>query len=183
MSGRENVVVGLEARLHSYVPDLARHPDDYFAIDSIHEAIAALKEGNFGAGCVIVTPNGTIVRRAHNGVFHPRFDSGGHAECRAISEFEATNMGSLRQYKVVASLEPCPMCTCRLITAGCGTVRYVAADPHGGMVRFIDRLPGEWSRLAAEISWAQASCSNYLQILALDVFEASLALNDALRAR
>ena len=73
------------------------------------------------------------------------------------------------------------MCTARLITFGCETVRYVTPDSHGGMVQLIEKLPGIWPKLASRQKWEQAICSPLLQGLALEVFEASLALNDVLQ--
>lgn len=170
--------------LEQFVPAKA-HPDDVAAILCIREAISAVRQGNFGAGCIIVDARGNVAAHGHNQVFAPRFRSDAHAEMVALNSFEEAHPRglSMRGYTLYTSLECCPMCATRIITAGCEHVRYVAADPHGGIVRFIDRLPGVWPELAARQSWHQASCSPELQALALEIFEASLPLNEKLRAR
>lgn len=157
-----------------------------FAVEAVREAISAVSEGNFGAGCVIVNPEGEIVARAHNQVFTPRFRSDAHAEMMALNAFEEAHPHgtSMRGHTLYTSLEPCPMCTARIITAGCENVRYVTNDDFGGMVRFKARLPGVWPLLASRISWEMAKCPSALRALAWEVFRSNVShLNQKLSER
>lgn len=182
----EQTIFRIEEALRSFVPD-KKYPDDSLATACIWEAIAAVEEGNFGAGCVITNRFGAVIASGHNQVFCPKFRSDAHAEMVTMDAFEKTrDLESMRGYTLFASLEPCPMCTTRLISAGCQRVRYVADDDLGGMVRHIHRLPGVWPSLAAppRQDWGKAQCSPKLQQLAWDVFQSNVAeLNEKLNRR
>ena len=117
----------LEQRLKAITPE---KPHDKYVIASIEEALAAAREGNFGVGAVIVDPQGEIVERGHNHVFHPHFRSDIHAEMDTMNKFEDNNQDvtSMRDYMLFTSLEPCPMCLTRLITSGIGKVYQAAPD-------------------------------------------------------
>ena len=146
------------------------------------EAIDALADGNYGVGCVLLDPRGEPVVRGHNEVFWPRFRSGGHAEAVVLDRFETTHskVCDLSGYMLFVSLEPCPMCLCRIIISGIGSVKFVAADDGGGMVRNMDALPNHFRRLARGRKFGVAECSPGLQALAREIFVANL---DQLQAK
>lgn len=156
-------------------------PDDAVAVGVCEEALAAVREGNYGVGALIVGNEGNILVRAHNQVFWPAFRSDGHAEMIAIdkleSEFPEESPASLTLY---VSLEPCPMCLARLKLAGIGRVRYLAADPAGGMVESRDRLPTIWRLLNPDQDFAPADVSPALRRLGKRIFQVNLR---ALRRR
>lgn len=144
-----------------------------------------MEEGNFGVGAVLSDANGDIVGQARNQVFKPRFRSDGHAEMMLISQYElehrtASELGKLT---LVTSLEPCPMCLGRLITAGVGQVYYVAIDAGGGMVHRMEDMPPAFQRIAAKMIIRQAECSPTLRDLALKAFLSTAARLDELLAR
>lgn len=174
----------IRAEFNQFVPNL-EFPDEERAKKCVDLAITAAESGNFGAGCVIVDSQGRIVAEGRNSVFGTHFSSGAHAEMVAIDEFEKKYPNrSMRDCALYASLEPCPMCTTRVITAGAGKVRYVADDPLGGMARLRDTLPGEWPGLAAAQDWAKADCSPTLQEIAWQAFTCNaLELNQKLKKR
>ena len=58
-----------------------------------------------------------------------------------------------------SSLEPCPMCMVRLVTAGIGKVVYLARDDLWGMTEERDKLPPTWRDLAEGKSFGKADCS------------------------
>ena len=60
----------LERKVKTLVPN-PHYPHDKFVIITLHEAIAAAKEGNFGVGAVLVRENGEVIQRGHNHVFNP----------------------------------------------------------------------------------------------------------------
>jgi tRNA(Arg) A34 adenosine deaminase TadA len=49
--------------------------------------------------------------------------------------------GALKDYTLVSTLEPCPMCMTRIIFSGIGTIKYVQADDVGGMVQRKGAMP------------------------------------------
>lgn len=161
----------LEQRLKAFTLRPERTHDPY-VIASIEEAIAAAKEGNFGVGAVIVDPDGTIVERGHNHVFHPHFRSDIHAEMDAMNKFEDrfTHVANMRDYTLFTSLEPCPMCLTRLITSGIGRVYHAAPDVESGMVSRLECLTPVWVELAKSQVFEQADCSPELSEIALQVF-------------
>ena len=118
-----------------FTPD-ERLPHDPYVLVALEEALAAASDGNFGVGACLVDPRGQVVACGHNRVFHPYPRSDLHAEMDTMTRFETQHpdIMSLRQYTLFTSLEPCPMCLTRLITAGVGHVYYAVPDPEGGMV-------------------------------------------------
>lgn len=155
-----------EAALAHYEPDIARFPDDRFAFLACLEAFAALKEGNFGVGAVLVDGNGEVVGRAHNQMFVPFFRSDLHGEMVLLNAFEENNRGQthMRGYSLFSSLEPCTMCLGRLIFSGIGRIRYVAEDLGGGMAHLLPHLPPTWLNLATgRQEFALADCSPVLR--------------------
>ena len=158
-------------KLAGFEPDPSC-PHDGFVVAAIEEALDAAREGNFGVGAVIVDPAGEIVMRGHNHVFHPHFRSDIHAEMDAMTKFEDTftDVASMRDYMLVTSLEPCPMCLTRLITSGIGRVYHAAPDVESGMVSRLEHLTPVWVDIARTQVFADADCSPALTELALDVF-------------
>ena len=150
----------------------ARLPHDRFVIAAIEEAVDAAVEGNFGVGAVIVDPDGNIVERGHNHVFSPHFRSDIHAEMDVLTRFEENNQDitSVGGYTLFTSLEPCPMCLTRLITAGLGRVYHAAPDTESGMVSRLDQLTPVWVDLAKDQEFSAADCSPELGELVLEVF-------------
>jgi len=150
-------------------------PDDVLAIQVCDEALAAVREGNYGVGALIVDDGGNIVLRAHNQVFRPSFRSDGHAEMIAVDKLERKfpdkPPASLTLY---VSLEPCPMCLARLKLAGIGRVRYLSADTSGGMVQSRDRLPPVWRLLNPHQEFAPAEVSPALRRLGKRIFQVNL---------
>jgi tRNA(adenine34) deaminase len=150
-------------------------PDDTVAVGVCNEAIAAVREGNYGVGALIVDRDGRVLVRAHNQVFRPGFRSDGHAEMIAVDKLERElpdkPPASLTLY---VSLEPCPMCLARLKLAGIGRVRYLSPDPAGGMVESRDRLPPIWRLLNPNQDFAPAEVSPPLRRLAKRIFQVNL---------
>lgn len=160
----------LEERLRSFTPN-PDHPHDPFAMVAIEEAITAAREGNFGVGGCLVK-DGAVVQRGHNHQFKPYFRSDLHSEMDVMTRFEERmqERQDMRPYTLYSSLEPCPMCTLRLINAGVGRVLSIAPDEESGMARTIERLGPVWSGLAKRQEWAMADCSPELADLALQVW-------------
>ncbi|MDR2035358.1 MAG: hypothetical protein LBP91_01600 [Coriobacteriales bacterium] len=171
----------LEKRIENFTP-LQRH--DGYALEVIKEALRAAKSGTFGVGAVLVNKTTQQVEyRGHNRVFtESRSDL--HAEMDLLNTFE-TQQGSasrnlLKDYSLFTSLESCPMCLCRIITAGVTEVYHLADDPDGGMVHLFDQLPPVWQEIAQGRIFKKAECSDELSAIAGQVFLLTVGLNEQL---
>ncbi|MFQ5874216.1 MAG: nucleoside deaminase, partial [Dehalococcoidia bacterium] len=156
------------------------HPHDRFVIETVREAIASAKEGNFGVGAVLVDSAGKILFRGRNRIFFPFFRSDLHAEMDLMTKVEERfqDVAMPSDLALFSSLEPCPMCTTRLIISGVGQVYYAAPDEPGGMVTRLSLLPSEWQVLAEGRQFRQADCSAEVRELAWRIFEITVGVND-----
>jgi len=175
-----NITV-LQEKVARFVP-VMQH--DTFVLEAIKEALCAAERGNFGIGAVLVNETtGQIICRGQNKVFsHSRSDL--HAEMDLINNFEAKygekSREMLKELTLFSSLESCPMCLCRIITAGIPRVHHIADDRLGGMVHLYHNLPPVWQEISAGRLYKKADCSEELSQIAEQAFLATLALNDKL---
>ena len=112
----------------------------------------ALVAGAAPIGAVVADATGAIIstgRNAVDGAADPPFVSGSllaHAEINALIWLRD---GRQRQadYRLVSSLEPCPMCTGAFRMAGLGALTFLGADPFNGATwlltsdRYVGRRP------------------------------------------
>lgn len=171
----KRILEKLQTQFETFAPN-ARKSHDFYAVASLKEAMIAAKEGNLGVGAVIVDANGQIVSRGHNRTFYPYFRSDLHAEMDAMTSFEDRfkHVTNMRDYTLFSSLEPCPMCTTRLITSGIGKVFYVARDADAGMANNLGCLGPVWSKLAEKQMFSKADCSQEATNLAFQFFLATI---------
>ena len=162
----------LEARFASLAGERTSYQDQHLGMVACQEALAAAQQGNYGVGAVLVDPQGTIVAQGQNAVFYPRFRSDCHAEMVVMNAFEERypEVITMRGYTLLCSLEPCPMCFARLLTAGVQTVKFLARDELGGMISHRHHLPMAWRRLGQRQEIGQTDVSDSLRQFALDVF-------------
>jgi tRNA(adenine34) deaminase len=175
----------LDRRVRSFATDPAFRHDPYILV-TLEEAIAAAVDGNFGVGACLVDPAGNVVARGHNHVFHPYPRSDLHAEMDTMTRFEEEVRApvSLHDYTLFTSLEPCPMCLTRLITAGVGHVYHAAPDVESGMVYKLNDLTPVWVELARRQEFAEAEASPELKQIARQVFLVTANRNtEALQTR
>lgn len=172
----------LEADLTSFQPDTGRCPDDVLGVAVCNLAIMAIRERNYGVGCLLLDPSGTVIEQGRNQVFHPYFRSDRHAEMVVLNSFEDHNpeVVRLRDYTLFASLEPCPMCVSRIVMSGVGKTKYLAKDPGGGMADAVEELPQNFVRLSQQKLLVRADCSPRRAALAWDIF---MLNRDELRAK
>jgi len=163
---------GLSAAQH------ADFQDQHLGMVACQEALRAASRGNYGVGAVFVDPHGTVVEQGQNAVFYPHFRSDLHAEMVVMNAFEDRHpeVDTMRGYALVCSIEPCPMCFARLLAAGVQTVKFLAEDAWGGMLRHRQHLPDAWQRLEQRQAISQADVSESLRQLAADVFRLTLDL-------
>lgn len=151
--------------------------DDTTAARACQLAAAAAELGTWGVGAVLVDKSGNILSEGANEVFVNEFRSDFHAEMVVLNRFESECPGSNNpaELTLVSTLEPCPMCTTRLIYAGIGSVRYICEDPLGGMVTRLSSLPPRLLQMSEALSqsWAQADCSGVLRDAAHHILEQS----------
>jgi tRNA(Arg) A34 adenosine deaminase TadA len=114
----------------------------------------ALVAGTAPIGAVVTDATGAIIstgRNAVDGVADPPLVSGSllaHAEVNALIWLRD---GRERQvgYRLVSSLEPCPMCAGAFRMAGLGALTFLGADPFNGATwlltsdRYLGRRPVE----------------------------------------
>ena len=178
---REARIRWLATRLEACRQAADPSPDNSLAIGVCEQALAAVREGNYGVGALIVDQERNILLRARNQVFRPAFRSDGHAEMIAIDklerEFPDKRPAALSLY---VSLEPCPMCLARIKLAGIGQVRYLSPDAAGGMVECRDKLPPIFRLLNPNQDFAPAHVSPALRRLGMRIFQVNLR---ALRRR
>ena len=164
----------LEKTVNSFIPN-SEFRDDTFILITLHEAIAAAKEGNFGVGAVLVRESGEIIQRGRNYVFKPFFRSDLHAEMDVMTKFEEhyKDVENLKGFILYTSLEPCPMCLLRLISSGVKKIYFAAKDEDGGMVYRFKHMPPVWIELAQRQEFTLAQCSPELRDIALQIFMAT----------
>ena len=153
-----------------------RQPHDGYSRIAIGQAIEGGLEGNAAIGALIVDPDGEVILSERNRMFVPRFRSDFHAEMVLLTRYENEhgNEADLRGHTLVSSLEPCEMCTIRIINSGVTTTLFVASDLGKGGMTGPNTLAAHWARLAEPQTFATADCSPRLAEIALEVFQATI---------
>ncbi len=161
----------IEAKLKAHKPDPA-HPHDEWVMIALEEAIVGARDGNFAVGAILINADGEVVIRGHNEMFHPYFRSDMHGEMNVITMFEEQykNFGSVKDFTLVTTLESCPMCVVREITAGIGTILHAAPDVESGMACTLDRLTQVWYEMSKRQTFAEADCSLILKELCMQAW-------------
>ncbi len=150
---------------------------EYWLLRCCELAFTALERGDYGVGAVLLDAQGQCLAEAGNRVFSDYYNSAAHAEMLVLDQFEKhyPNDRSRDKLHLITSLEPCPMCSTRILAAGVGKVTILACDPEGGALLHCDKLPPAWrnlaqlpiihlldgenplAKLAADIAFAQAN--------------------------
>lgn len=124
----------------------------------------AAVSGNYGIGAVVFNGEDYPVAIGTNSMFAPRFKSSAHAEMEALDKLERRmDRSHIKKCHLISSLEPCPMCCCRLITSGLKDLQYLASDEDGGIVKEFDqRMPNIWRELfkKANYRWVEGGRLN-----------------------
>lgn len=170
----------LDAKINGFVAD-PKYQDDRFALVALQEAIIAAREDNYGIGACLVRENGEIVQTGHNHVFEPYFRSDLHAEMDVLNRYEErmkAKGSKIEGLTLYTSVESCPMCLVRIITAGVRRVYYLAPDTKSGMVHKLKDLPPVWQEIAKGREYAPARCSPELKEIASKIFNYSVNVLD-----
>ena len=108
--------------------------------EALAEALAAGEMGEVPVGAVVLAPDGSIIGRGRNAPIG-NSDPTAHAEIAALRAAAAClNNYRLTGCFLVATLEPCLMCTGAIVHARLAGLVYGACDPKTGSV--ISQLPG-----------------------------------------
>jgi tRNA(Arg) A34 adenosine deaminase TadA len=163
----------LREQVEAYVDT---RPHDAIARGAIGEAIEGGLEGNAAVGCLIVDPDGQVLVSDRNRMLAPTFRSDLHAEMSAINIYEDSHPdgGDLRDHTLITSLEPCEMCTIRIINSAVTTTLWVASDLGKGGITGPNSLAPHWARLAEPLTFGQADCSKELSDISLKVFTTTI---------
>ncbi|MCA9520035.1 MAG: tRNA adenosine(34) deaminase TadA [Myxococcales bacterium] len=132
---------------------------------AIAEAERAAREGEVPVGCVILDRSGLVVGRGYN---RREMDQSplAHAEILAIAEASA-RLGSWRlvDTTLIATLEPCVMCSGAIIQARIPRLVYGCLDPKGGAIASLYRIaddPRLNHRVEIVSAVAEERCSRLL---------------------
>ncbi|MEG2455449.1 MAG: tRNA adenosine(34) deaminase TadA [Oscillospiraceae bacterium] len=105
---------------------------EFYMTRALALAADALKTGDVPVGCVVVSPDGTIIGEGCNRR-EARGDATAHAEVEAIrAASEALGTWRLTDCALYVTLEPCPMCAGAIVNARIGKVFYGAKDDKAG---------------------------------------------------
>ena len=110
---------------------------------ALREAERAAASGEVPVGAVVVGPSGEILSRAHNRSVSEN-DPTAHAEILALRK-AAKKIGNYRLAgcRLVATIEPCPMCAGAAVHARVSEILYGADDPKSGGVRSLYRIASD----------------------------------------
>ncbi len=146
--------------------------DDIWARLCCQQALLALEAGSYGVGAVLVGGDNELICEAHNSVFSPGYQSDRHAEMEVLNILEQ-DFSHLKRHDLTlyVSLEPCLMCTGRILLAGIGRVRYLAKDKAGGFATHMHLLPPAWKNLASQLTVEHAKVDRFWSELALAMVE------------
>jgi tRNA(adenine34) deaminase len=109
---------------------------EHFMQKALEEAQAALVEGEFPVGCVMVHEKKILVsgaRKSTTGDYPNEVD---HAEMIALKRlFRLDSKVDMRKVTVFSTLEPCLMCFGALMISGVGKLVFAYEDAMGGATR------------------------------------------------
>lgn len=146
--------------------------DDLWAKLCCQQALFALEQGSYGVGAALVDRDHELICVAHNSVFSPGYQSHRHAEMELLNILEQDFSHLVRQeLTLYVSLEPCLMCTGRILLSGVTRVRYLAKDKDGGFATHLHHLPPVWKNLASQLRVDKAQVNSFWSDLALEMVQ------------
>ena len=112
--------------------------DETYMLLALNQAAAALEQGEFPVGCVIVQDGRVMSRGGRSGTVleadrRVMISEVDHAEIRALRQLESCPHPVVPEKCVLyCTMEPCLMCFGAIILSGIQTVVYAFEDPMGG---------------------------------------------------
>ena len=100
--------------------------------DAIHLSQQALEENLFPVAAIVLSPEGEVVGKSTNTIMDPnsplRGTPFGHAEMAAMLQAcKDLKKRFLKEYKIITTCEPCPMCLGAMYCAGIREYIYAAS--------------------------------------------------------
>ena len=103
-----------------------------YMINALELAQEAFENGEVPVGCVIVSPDGTVIGSGRNRCIETR-SATRHAEIEAIATAgRALGDSRLTGCTMYVTLEPCPMCAGAIINSRISRLVYGAKEPRFG---------------------------------------------------
>lgn len=183
----------LEQKFNKLKNNIIVNSKEYFFSKCIELAFQAAKKGTFGVGAILVDDNNQIVSTGRNKVFNNNkniFQSNKHAEMDCLDNFEKklnkNNLGfstSTKNMTLYTNLEPCIMCTGRIITNGVSNIHYMIKDNYGAcdIAKKIENneFPA-WTNIMKEknIQFQFVDVIPELKKIALEIFELTIPYVD-----
>jgi tRNA(adenine34) deaminase len=110
---------------------------------AMEEAEIAEGKGEVPIGCIITSPSGEIIARAHN-TKEVDNDPSGHAEINALKiAGDRINTWRLNGCSVYVTLEPCPMCLNAMVHARIENLYFGAYDSKAGAISLGYNFPND----------------------------------------
>ncbi len=108
---------------------------EYFMKEALNLAQAALEQGEFPVGSVLVYKNKIIATGKREGTAKSVTNEVDHAEIialRNLAGMDSFNEISRKKLTIYCTMEPCLMCFGAILLSGIGTIVYAYEDVMGG---------------------------------------------------
>jgi len=108
---------------------------EYYMREALVLAEAALKEGEFPVGCVLVCKNGILATGSRKGTLGVTANEVDHAEIIALRNLSCTDSNidiDRNEITLYSTMEPCLMCFGAVLLSGIGRIVYAYEDVMGG---------------------------------------------------
>jgi len=108
---------------------------EHFMKEALGLAGAALKEGEFPVGCVLVFKNGILATGSRKGTLAGTANEVDHAEIMALRNLAGSkecNEINRQEITIYCTMEPCLMCFGAVLLSGIGRIVYAYEDVMGG---------------------------------------------------
>ncbi|MCB0327461.1 MAG: nucleoside deaminase [Bdellovibrionales bacterium] len=145
--------------------------EDQKLVTLFEHALLAAQEGNYPVAAAIFDSNDQLQSVSTNRYFFPKPLSGAHAETNALDDFENQEKGDVSECSMIVSLEPCLMCTSRIVLSGIRKVGYLLPDPAGGGIDTMKSAPDDFRLLAQRIEFYQIKASQQALEIARALYE------------
>ena len=129
------------------------HPHDQFMRSALDEAAAALREGEFPVGCVLVRDGRILARGRRRNSAGPEANELDHAEIMTLRALLRDTPGAdCREITAYSTMEPCLMCFATLLLSGIRRFVWAYEDVMGGGTSLaLSQLPELYAGMAVEL--------------------------------
>ena len=153
---------------------LSRYESNFLKL--LREAVKAGEHGNYPVAAAVVNKKNEILSIGTNQYLHPKNVSSAHAEMLAIDQYECEGVANKNECSLFITLEPCLMCTSRIVLSGIPKVLYLLEDPAGGGITFLDNAPDDFRELGTRVTFEKCPVRTELVEIARQLYEIGEAL-------